>query len=69
MCGAGSVPVAVPPGIKFGRPGEALRTRPRRRPRPRIQARGVMELGVLKYCALSELRPRSGLEMLSGRDC
>ena len=60
---------------------EALRSRPRRRPRPRILASGVMgrarnasrsdaggSFGVLECCALSELHPASaGLGVLSGR--
>jgi hypothetical protein len=37
--------------------GEALRSRPRRRPRPRIQPRGVMEQWSNEYCALTELHP------------
>jgi hypothetical protein len=42
----------------------------RSRPRPRFLAGGVLEywsIAVLQYCAFSELRPRSGLEVLSGR--
>jgi len=51
-------------------PHKALRSRPGRRPRPRIGPRGVMECGsagVLEYCAKSELHPRSGLGVLKGR--
>jgi hypothetical protein len=53
----------------MSRPHKALRSRPRRR--PRIRPRGVMEcwsVGVLEYCAKSELHPASaGLGMLKGR--
>ncbi len=43
---------------------KAFRSRHRRRPRPRIRPRGVMECGVLEYCAKAEKHPRSGLEIL-----
>jgi hypothetical protein len=48
------------PASPSGATREALRSRPR----PRFLAGGVLEYR--PYCTFSELRPRSGLEVLSG---
>ena len=54
--------------VWIGSAARSLRTRPRRRPRPRFLASGVLEywsIGVLRLFRIAP--PDAGLEMLSGR--